>query len=94
MTIVSFDNVSKSFGGQQLFDGVSFALDERDHAVLVGRNGIGKTTLLRLMAGGEHADAGRVSRTRARRIWLHFSSRCPLRELWALLLERLRAAPT
>ena len=71
MTIVSFDNVSKSFGGQELFAGVSFALDERDHAVLVGRNGSGKTTLLRLMAGGEHADAGRVSRTRARRIWLH-----------------------
>jgi ATP-binding cassette subfamily F protein 3 len=71
VTIVSFDNVSKSFGGQELFAGVSFALDERDHAVLVGRNGSGKTTLLRLMAGGEHADAGRVSRTRARRIWLH-----------------------
>ena len=71
MTIVSFDNVSKSFGGQELFAGVSFALDERDHAVLVGRNGSGKTTLLRLMAGGEHADAGRISRTRARRIWLH-----------------------
>ena len=71
MTIVSFDNVSKSFGSQQLFDGVSFALDERDHAVLVGRNGSGKTTLLRLMAGGEHADAGRVSRARGRRIWLH-----------------------
>ncbi len=71
MTIVSFDNVSKSFGGQELFAGVSFALDERDHAVLVGRNGSGKTTLLRLMAGGEHADAGRVSRTRARRVWLH-----------------------
>ncbi len=71
MTIVSFDNVSKSFGGQELFAGVSFALDERDHAVLVGRNGSGKTTLLRLMAGGEYADAGRISRTRARRIWLH-----------------------
>ena len=71
MTIVSFDNVSKSFGGQQLFSGVSFALDEHDHAVLVGRNGSGKTTLLRLMAGGEHADAGRVSSARGRRIWLH-----------------------
>ena len=71
MTIVSFDNVSKSFGGQQLFGGVSFALDGHDHAVLVGRNGSGKTTLLRLMAGSEHADAGRVSRARGRRIWLH-----------------------
>ncbi len=71
MTIVSFDNVSKSFGGQQLFGGVSLALDGHDHAVLVGRNGSGKTTLLRLMAGGEHADAGRVTRARGRRICLH-----------------------
>ncbi len=71
MTIVSFDNVSKSFGGQELFDGVSLALDERDHAVLVGRNGSGKTTILRLMAGSEHASLGRVSRARGRRIWLH-----------------------
>jgi len=71
VTIVSFDNVSKSFGSQQLFDGVSFALDERDHAVLVGRNGSGKTTILRLMAGSEHASLGRVSRARGRRIWLH-----------------------
>ncbi len=71
MTIVSFDNVSKSFGGQELFKGVSLALDGHDHAVLVGRNGSGKTTLLRMMAGGLHADAGRVSRARGRRIWLH-----------------------
>ena len=71
MTIVSFDNVSKSFGGQMLFEGVSFALDGRDHAVLVGRNGSGKTTLLRLAAGVEHADSGRVARTRSRRVWLH-----------------------
>ena len=71
MTIVSFDNVSKSFGGQQLFSGVSFALDGRDHAVLVGRNGSGKTTLLRLAAGSEHADQGRVHRARGRRTWLH-----------------------
>jgi ATP-binding cassette subfamily F protein 3 len=71
VTIVSFDNVSKSFGGQKLFAGVSLALDGHDHAVLVGRNGSGKTTLLRLMAGSEHADTGRVSRARGRRIWLH-----------------------
>ena len=71
MAIISFDNVAKSFGGQQLFTGVSFALDARDHAVLVGRNGSGKTTLLRLVAGAEHADSGRIARARGRRIWLH-----------------------
>jgi ATP-binding cassette subfamily F protein 3 len=74
VTIVSFDNVSKSFGGQELFTGVSLALDGHDHAVLVGRNGSGKTTLLRMMAGGVHADSGRVSRARGRRIWLHEQS--------------------
>jgi len=71
VTIVSLDNVSKSFGGQELFTGVSLALDGHDHAVLVGRNGSGKTTLLRMMAGGVHADSGRVSRARGRRVWLH-----------------------
>jgi ATP-binding cassette subfamily F protein 3 len=68
---VTFDNVAKSFGSRRLFAGVSFALDARDHAVLVGRNGSGKTTLLRVTAGTEHADEGRVSRARGRRIWLH-----------------------
>jgi len=33
--LVTFDNVAKSFGSRRLFAGVSFALDARDHAVLV-----------------------------------------------------------
>ena len=68
---MTFDNIAKSFGSRRLFAGVSFALDARDHAVLVGRNGTGKTTLLRLIAGTEHADEGRIARARGRRIWLH-----------------------
>ena len=68
---MTFDNVAKSFGSRRLFAGVSFALDARDHAVLVGRNGTGKTTLLRLVANTEHADEGRIARARGRRIWLH-----------------------
>ena len=71
MPLVTFDNVAKSFGSRRLFAGVSFALDARDHAVLVGRNGTGKTTLLRLVANTEHADEGRIARARGRRIWLH-----------------------
>ena len=71
MSIVTFNNVEKSFAGQRLFTTVTFAVDGHDHAVLVGRNGTGKTTLLRLIAGDEHADSGTIARARGRRIWLH-----------------------
>ncbi len=71
MPIITIDNVDKSFGGRRLFAGVSLALDVHDHAVLVGRNGTGKTTLLRLIAGSELPDSGRIARARGRRIWLH-----------------------
>jgi ATP-binding cassette, subfamily F, member 3 len=71
MSIVTFSNVEKSFGGQRLFATVSFAIDAHDHAVLVGRNGTGKTTLLRLIVGEESPDSGTIARARGRRLWLH-----------------------
>ncbi len=71
MSVVSLQNAEKGFAGRRLFAGVSFALDARDHAVLVGRNGTGKTTLLRLLAGTEEPDVGVVARARGRRTWLH-----------------------
>ena len=71
MSVVSLQNAEKGFAGRRLFAGVSFALDARDHAVLVGRNGSGKTTLLRLLAGTEEPDVGVVAHARGRRTWLH-----------------------
>ncbi len=71
MSIITLNNVEKSFGGQRLFTTVTFSLDAQDHAVLVGRNGTGKTTLLRLIAGTDHPDSGVISRARGRRVWLH-----------------------
>jgi ATP-binding cassette subfamily F protein uup len=60
MSIVTFDNVEKSYAGRRLFTTVSFSLHESDHAVLAGRNGAGKTTLLRLILGELLPDGGKV----------------------------------
>ncbi len=54
-------NVSKSFSGQEIFDGVSFNVNKGERIGLVGRNGHGKTTLMRIITGEEHADDGEIS---------------------------------
>jgi ATP-binding cassette subfamily F protein 3 len=66
--MISVENLSKSFGPQTLFDSVSFKINRKERVGLVGRNGHGKTTLFRIIAGLESADAGSVSVPRNYRI--------------------------
>lgn len=58
--MIRVENLTKSFGGQVLFDGISFSIDPRQRAGLVGKNGHGKTTLFRLIAGEEQPDSGSI----------------------------------
>lgn len=60
MHYVSVENISKSFGIHPLFQGVSFHIEEGDKIALVARNGFGKSTLLRMLAGKETADEGTI----------------------------------
>ena len=62
MPLLTLANVSIAFGGPRLLDGVDLRIDQGSHACLVGRNGTGKTTLLRIMAGETEADTGEVIR--------------------------------
>jgi len=57
---LEFCNVSKRFGPIQAVDGVSLALRKGEFFSLLGPSGSGKTTMLRLAAGFEHPDSGRV----------------------------------
>jgi ATP-binding cassette subfamily F protein uup len=66
--IVSLETVSLSYGVRQILDDVSLGLAERDRIGIVGRNGVGKTTLVRIIAGTERPDSGRVARTGGLRI--------------------------
>jgi ATP-binding cassette subfamily F protein 3 len=58
--MISVDNLSKSYAGQDLFEKVSFKINDRERIGLVGRNGHGKTTLLRLIIGEETPDEGSI----------------------------------
>ena len=62
--MIQLEGVSKGFGDQVLFRDVTWQLGGRERIGLVGPNGIGKTTLCRILAGLEPPDAGRVSRAR------------------------------
>lgn len=54
-------NLSKSFGSKVLFQNLSFSIFEGDHLGLIGPNGCGKTTLLKILAALENPDEGQVA---------------------------------
>jgi ATP-binding cassette subfamily F protein uup len=58
MHYVSVEGLTKSYGITPLFKGISFNINEGDRIALIARNGVGKSTLLRILSGKEHPDAG------------------------------------
>ena len=59
--MISLDNLSISYGGWTLFDGISFMINSKDRIGLVGKNGAGKTTLLRVITGEQQPTEGAVT---------------------------------
>ena len=59
--MISLDNLTISYGGWTLFDGISFMINPKDRIGLVGKNGAGKTTLLRVITGEQQPTEGAVS---------------------------------
>ena len=59
--MISLDNLTVSYGGWTLFDGISFLINEKDRIGLVGKNGAGKTTLLRIITGEQQPTEGAVT---------------------------------
>lgn len=60
MNILTVDNITKAFGQRKLFSGAEFFLEEGEKVGIIGINGTGKSTLLRMLAGLEEPDEGRI----------------------------------
>ena len=68
MSLITATNLSKSFGPVDIFSGVTFAVPKGSRLALVGPNGCGKTTLLRILVGLEEPSGGTVARAKALRM--------------------------
>ena len=63
MHYLSVENISKSFGAKPLFNNITLNISEGDKVGLIAKNGAGKSTMLNIIAGRDHAEAGKI--------WVH-----------------------
>jgi ATP-binding cassette subfamily F protein 3 len=95
-TMLSLDNLSKSYGGRKILDGVSWSMGDDGRVGLVGLNGAGKSTLLKMIAEVLPLDSGRITRPQRSRVGYlaqdapEMGGRSVLRETLAAL-DRMQA---
>lgn len=87
---ITLENVSRSFDGRQVLQGVNLALPDRGAVCFFGPSGCGKTTLLRLICGLDKPDGGKVCIPQGTRFACHFQEDRLLP--WYTAEENLRLA--
>jgi ATP-binding cassette subfamily F protein 3 len=95
MAIITLTNITKSYAGKPVLQGIDLQVDPRERIAIVGANGAGKSTLLRIIAGREQPDEGTV--VRGRRVQsgylaqdANFQSRHTLRDAMLEAFQALR----
>ena len=64
MNLLSIENLAKTQGGKLLFEGITFGIESGEKLALIGVNGCGKSSLLKLLAGSDDDYEGTISRNR------------------------------
>ena len=85
--LLSAERISINFGSRQLLDDVNFYLNEGDKTGIIGINGTGKSTFLKVLAGAIEADAGKISRNP--NVQVSFLSQNPVMDDNATVLEQV-----
>ena len=60
MSVINVEHISKLYGDKMILEDLSCSVDEGDKIGIIGINGTGKSTLLRIIAGEEEADEGKI----------------------------------
>ena len=58
--MISIEGLSVAFGGNTLFDNITYVINKKDRIALVGKNGAGKSTMLKIIAGLQAPTSGNV----------------------------------
>ena len=85
--LLSAEHLSINFGTRQILQDVNFYLNENDKVGIIGINGTGKSTFLKVLAGVQEADGGRI--TRNPNVQVSFLSQNPVMEDEATILEQV-----
>jgi len=87
MNLLTIENLSKSYGERVLFEQVTFGIDESEKIGIIGVNGTGKTTFLKIIAGVETPDTGKI--TMANGIQVGYLPQNPEFDAGATVLEQV-----
>lgn len=87
MALISVENLSKSYGMKTLFDQINIHIEQGDRIGIVGINGTGKSTLLKIIAGLEGPDSGQV--TMPKKTSIAYLTQTPIFDEDATILEQV-----
>ena len=85
MNLINLENVSKSYTDSKLLDQINFSMDDQEKVGIIGVNGTGKSTLLKLILGVEQPDEGKI--TKANGMVIRYLAQQPSFEQEATVLE-------
>lgn len=87
MNLLSIENISKSYSEKPLLNNISLGINEGDKIGIIGVNGVGKSTLLKIVAGVEQPDAGRLIKGNS--VTVEYLSQNPNFDQEATVLEQV-----
>lgn len=85
MNLINIENITKYYTDTPLFNNASFTVDEQEKIGIIGINGTGKTTLLKMLIGAEEPDEGTI--TRANHAVIRYLPQIPVFQEGASVLE-------
>ena len=87
MNLITLENISKSYSEKKLLENISLGINDKEKIGLIGVNGTGKSTLLKIIAGAEVEDSGTI--TKANKVRIEYLPQNPYYDENATVLEQV-----